>query len=167
MILKFLDEYVLSGECFSICRRIDIPANPSVLDIVIDPTNLTKTLMLMSHLEFNAVGAGPVFVDAYFNVTADDDGTQFIPINRDHSSSETAKCIVRVNPTVSDTGTKIPAEFLIPSISQGSSNTTGEFGENILCSMNLAGKYLFRFSNQDNSACDGAHIFMNWVETNK
>lgn len=141
---------VFEGVSFSWSKRFTI-GNSDTVDIVIDPMGVTEGVTpVVLPISFTAYGAGPVNIDMYYGVTESGDGTEWVGGNRLNASTNTPGTKVYFDPTVTDTGTKLPFEFMIPS--NGTAATAkagGQVGEDIIYVPATMGKYLFRLSNTD------------------
>lgn len=125
-------------------------------DIVIDPTNIPegKTFVILP-IAFVAVGAGPIFIDTYAGTDADNDGTLWAGANRDNRSSTTPDTIIRLNPNINNVGMLLPSELMIPSNGQAAVASFGGQSKNDQIIVGRTDiKYMFRFSNQENTVAN-------------
>jgi hypothetical protein len=155
---------IFTNECvFSISKRFLIGASGTV-DIVIDPTAVSSDFLVFLPVSLKAFLAGPITVDFYFGVDAGNDGTLWDTINRNNPSLKTSELVARLNPTINDIGTKLPAEFEI--FSDGTPATTvlgGEVTEDLVFNARKDGKYMFRLINTEASQARALAVF-NWFE---
>lgn len=144
------DQKVFEGAAFTWGRRFSIPKNDSVV-IVIDPTAAASNKVhVVLPIALSAFGAGPVNVDIYKGVDADDDGAVWGALNRDFRIIPNPETVVRFEPTINADGTLLPVNFFIPS--NGISATAkagGESRENEIFISDTTTKYMFRLSNLD------------------
>lgn len=96
---------------------------------VFDGTGCTCSQIIFNPISFTAI-AGPVLIDFYAAVTANDDGTSLGISNRRATSDIETGSVLRLNPTGVSLGTAfagdlVPATETIGQTSQGSSNVPG------------------------------------------
>jgi len=157
------NEKVFHEILFSVSKRLTF-AGLAIHDIVIDPLACTCDNLVFLPAVFKAFGAGPIEIDMYFGVTTDSDGTEWGSINRDNTSSNTADVVVKLDPTVTDVGIKLPVEFSI--FSDGIAAVSlagGESKEGLVFNARKDGKYMFRFTNTENAVANSTIAF-NWYE---
>lgn len=141
---------VFQGVSFGTSKRITYPKATGLTNIVFDGTAVTKDKLVLLPINFNAFGAGPIHIDIYFGGTYGDDGTLIDCYNRDNESSNTCDSVVRLNPTITTKGTKLPPEFII--LSNGTpavASLGGEVIDNFASLLRKDGKYLIELANQD------------------
>lgn len=152
---------------FSLSKRLTIPSSAvggGILDIVVDPSEVDCDKLVFLPVSIKAFGAGPVFIDLYIGTQSSDDGTLLTTGNRDNESSNTAKLIWRLNPTISNIGVKTPFEFSVFSDGIAAVSTIGgETREGQIFNAVKNQKYTFRFMNQEASQAYG-HIASTWFE---
>lgn len=83
-----------------------------VADYVFDSTGVPATAKLEAFVPTLTAEAGPVTLETYVVITAADDGTLLTPFNRLGSSENTTTVVIRLNPTISDTGTRISGRMV-------------------------------------------------------
>ncbi len=160
-------EKVFKGLAFGTSKRISFPATPGLVSITFDSQAVTKDKVVLLPMSFKAFGAGPVNIDIYFGGTYGDDGTLIDVFNRDNESANTPKSILRLNPTITTKGLKLPPEFVI--FSNGTPAVTSIGGEVIgdfISLLRKDGKYLIELSNQDNTIANG-WFGLDFFEVNK
>lgn len=147
---------------FAWSKRFVVPAASSgVFNIVIDTNAVPsdRTLVFLP-ITFTAVGAGPIFVDAYVGTDAAENGTLVPGSNRDNTSSTTPNVVVRFNPTINNDGVKTPAEFLIPSNGTAAvASFGGQSKDDLIIKTIIGTKYMFRLINQENVAANASIAF--------
>jgi len=156
---------IVEGICFTMRKRFDIAAL-GVLDIVFDPTNFDKETLVTLPLSFNGIG-GPIDIDFYHDVNADQDGTELVSSNRNHKVIVTnpATVVIRQNPSNVNIGGAIKQELLIPSNGSGAGNTSsGDVAEPLVMLLDKTKKCLWRFTNTDNSDSARLGVVMTWFE---
>jgi hypothetical protein len=154
---------VFDSVLFSISKRLTIGAL-GVVDIVFDPTACGCDFVVILPVSFKAFGAGPINIDLYINPIYTL-GTVIEAGNRDFTSPNTPDAIWTLNPTVSDPGIKSPFEFIV--LSDGVAATAvagGETRESQVSNIDPSKKYMFRLTNQENSAVIGAGMAASWFE---
>jgi hypothetical protein len=156
---KFLQE----GVIFGISKRLTLLGGTPTY-MVFDPTAFTGNVILQLPMLVKAFGAGPIFIDLYTNPTYTG-GTIVNSINFNFNSSKVSNFIVKLNPTVTDLGTKMANEYAV--FSDGVSANSKLGGEastgNLLFDLKLSNKYLIVFNNQDTTSAY-ATVATDWVE---
>lgn len=163
--IDIAEEKVFQSKTFSIAKRHTLTAS-STNDIVIDTTGCSCDYLVFQPVAFKAYGAGPVNIDMYFGVDADEDGTLWGSVNRDNVSAETSPVDIRLNPTINDVGTKLPVEFVI--FSNGTAAVAvagGESREGLIFVARQDGKYMFRVINTEANPAF-FHVSATWYEVN-
>lgn len=132
--------------------------------VVFDATECTCGSVEFESIVFSAT-SGPVLIDYFAGVTANEDGTVLSQSNRLPSSGIVSQAVLRLNPTgvvlpaTKFSGDMVPATGLNPNTSTGSS-TTGGLRFELLPGL----KYAFTIENLD-GAGTYAQIKMTWYET--
>lgn len=150
------NQKVFQGVSFGVTKRLTYPASPGIINIVFDATVMTKDRLVLLPISFNAFGAGPIHIDIYFGGTYGVDGTIIECFNRDNESSNTCESEIRLNPTITSKGSKLPVEFVI--LSNGTPAVTslgGSVMSDFVTLLRRDGKYLIELSNQDSTAAIG------------
>jgi hypothetical protein len=129
---------------------------------VLDPTAFTGLNLTVEPISFCAT-SGPITIDFYAGVDADDDGTLLGVSNRRATSSNVNKAILRLDPTINDIGTKFAGD-LVPSTGTAPANSSGAASATGLpFELDPAGKYAFVATNND-----GANVYfcikITWFE---
>jgi hypothetical protein len=138
---------VMEGIAFSMRKRFAIAKSTSI-DIVLDPTAFTGKAWVVLPIAFEAI-AGPILVDIYSGVTANNDGTLVSMFNRNLVIGTPPVAIARLDPTnVILPGTP-PIEYLIPSDGQGATVQAGTGGDSLVANVDFSKKLLVRFTNSD------------------
>jgi hypothetical protein len=147
--LTIEDLKTIEGITFQIRKRLSVPHSDSI-DIVIDPTAFTKEDLVSQPIGFDAVG-GPLEVDIYIGVTANDDGTDIPIYNKNFTSDNVSELTAKLDPTgVSLVGATGPLELEIPSNGVGAANVSGATGnDSIISVLDPTKKILIRISNTD------------------
>jgi hypothetical protein len=155
---------IFSDKVFSISKRLTY-ASSATFDIILDPTGCTCDFVVFLPIFLNAYGAGPINIDLYIGATYDDaTGTEIESINRNNESTAIAKTKVYLSPTVSNSGTKLPVEFII--LSNGTAATAtagGAVKEDLTFNAKKDQVYMLRITNTEASAASGS-ISANWFE---
>jgi hypothetical protein len=144
------DQKVFQGVAFGYAKRFSI-GSEGVADIVIDPRAVPaeKSFILLP-FKFQASGGGPVEIDLYAGTVSTETGTLWGEINRDGTSANTADTIVRLNPTISNIGTKLPIEYEIQSNGiPAVAAIGGAVSEDFILRLDKSVKYLIRLTNID------------------
>lgn len=147
---------VFEGVAFGATKRVTFPAASGLVNIVFDPTAVTTEKLVLLPISFSAFGAGPIHIDVYFGGEYGADGTEIECYNRDNESLNTCKSVIRLNPTVTTKGTKLPIEFII--LSDGTpaiASLGGEVIDDFITLLRKDGKYLIECANQDSVAAIG------------
>lgn len=148
---------------FSISRRFSVAASNGTYDIVIETTTEKPNLVFLP-LAFSGIGDGPVNIDVYMAPTYSG-GTSIPPLNRDNESSKTADVVVKMAPTVTDTGTLIPIQFQINCSATGAAASIGgSVKEDLKFNAKKNTVYLIRATNTGTSSAAKCTIAANWYE---
>lgn len=164
-----LNNRVFNHEVFGITKRFTI-APGEFADILIDPTEngpFPKRTFVVLPAKIKAKGAGPVYIDMYVNpiVTAAT-GAILVPLDRNFDSAVTPHTVVRLNPTVTNVGTKAPFEDSIES-ANGQGNTAdvgGEIKDDFIIVPSKTIKYMIRLSNTDTTSTARCVFALNYYE---
>jgi hypothetical protein len=159
---------VFQGVTFGATKRLTYPKSPGLVNIVFDGTAVTKEKLVLLPVNFNAAGAGPIHIDIYFGGTYGDDGTVIECFNRDNESLVTCDSEIRLNPTITSKGTKLPGEFII--LSNGTpavATLGGEVIDNFISLLRKDGKYLIELSNQDTVTAAVGWIGLDFFEVDE
>lgn len=154
---------VFDGVSFAASKRFTI-GSEGVVDLVFDGTAVTKEFIVFLPLTIKAFGAGPIYIDIYSGGDYSDNGTLIDCINRDTTSINDCESVIRLNPTITTTGTKLPVEFAvysngIPAVA----SLGGEVKEDFVLLLRKDVKYLIRMTNQEANAAD-AWFGFDWFE---
>lgn len=151
-----------SGVVFGISTRLVVPAS-GISYLLIDPTAFTGVSFILLPPLFKAYGGGPIFIDLYTNPTYSG-GTTIDSINFNFNSANVSEAIVKLDPVITDLGSKLPNEYSIFSVGlPATAKTGGEAGLNLAFTLNTDDTYLYRLTNQENSAAD-ASVVTDWYE---
>ena len=145
--LSLANSMVMSGNAFSVRKRITVPGTGTV-DIVFDPTGVTvgKKVVFLP-LSFNGIG-GPVNIDIYNGVIANDDGTLLPVYNRSFVIGSQPESIARLSPTGVDITGLTAIELLLPSDGTSAVATSGaDAGDPLVSDIDLTKKVLIRLTN--------------------
>lgn len=114
---------------------------------VFDPTAFTGDQIVFNPMLF-AGSSGPVLIDFFAGVDADDDGTLLTPSNR-RSGFPAPESVFREAPTINDFGTRFAGDS-VPSSGAGVGNTNGAGNiAGLPFEINPALKYAITITNQD------------------
>lgn len=141
---------VFRGVAWSWSRRFTLPASAEQ-NIVIDPTAIPAgTMAVVLPVSFIGFGAGPINIDMYFGTTAAEGGTLWTAGNRDHRITTQPATVIRYNPNVSELGTKLPFEFMVPSDGVPANATLGgDTKDDLISIARTDGKYAFNLTNTE------------------
>lgn len=150
-VVDINSQKVFRDAAFSWSKRFSI-AGLATVDIVIDPQAIAPKIGVVLPVSFKAIGAGPINIDFYFGTDANEDGTLWVGGNRDNRSSTTPSAVIRLSPTINNSGTKLPFEFLLMSNGTAAVATVGgEAKDDLIFIPRLDGKYMFRLMNTENA----------------
>lgn len=164
IVEPLINNLIFDSIVYSLSRRITLTTG-GVADIVIDPTfySGTENCVVFLPAGFSGIGSR-VNIDLYAATVAAANGTAWIPLNRDNTSSKTAHVAVRYNPTVSSPGT-LGSEFIIPSDGVGvAASAGGATQEGLPFKINTGIKYMFRMTNTSASQSFYGAVALSWFE---
>ena len=153
---------VFLDQVFSISKRIDW-GNSEIVDLVIDPTLCTCSVLALLPIGFKAAFAGPIDIDVFINPTFTPN-TPLTTLNRNFPGSAVSPLLWYLRPTVSAPGVQVPSEFRV--LSDGTAAVAslgGEAQENLIINIDMTNKYLIRMTNTEASAAKGA-FSASWFE---
>jgi hypothetical protein len=157
---------VFQGVSFGATKRFSVGSS-AVVDIVFDPTAVTSEYLVLLPISFKAFGAGPINIDVYFGGTYGNDGTLIPCYNRDNNSVTMCNSVLRLAPTITTVGTKLPIEFTIFSDGIPATATLGgEVNGDFVTLLRKDGKYLIRLTNTEANAAV-AWMGLNWFEVDQ
>lgn len=160
---KFLEE----GKLFGVSKRFTV-AGAGTARIVLDPSGFDGTALLMFGGLFKGFGAGPLYIDLYEGVGYTG-GTDIGVIAFNRRCSEDTAMTATLNPTITDTGTKLPIEYAVFSdTSGGGANTTRVGGEaaasNLPFDIDTTKPWMYEIKNQDTNDTAYCSFVTDWVE---
>jgi hypothetical protein len=163
-ISAFENKLIQDGQIFGISTRLTIPATGTTVRLLFDPTAFTGRALLVLPALFKAYGAGPIYINIYENPTYTG-GTEIDSINFNFNSTNAAESIVKLNPTVTVLGTKLPNEYILLSAGGPAVARTG--GEasagDLVFDVDRTKKYLYVLDNQEANPADGS-VVIDWTE---
>ena len=160
---------VFDGVAFSVAKRVTYPQDNTPVYILFDPRLTTSDSVVLLPMIFNAYGSGPIHIDIFANPTVTAETGDNIPcFNRENNISEGCKSVITLNPTITDTGTKLAPEFIV--MSNGTpavANIGGEAVDSFVTVLNKSTVYLIRASNQSTTDDALGWFGFNFFEANK
>lgn len=115
---------------------------------IFNPLNCTCDQIVVSPVIFSAT-SGPVLIDYFFGMTSQEDGELLGSSNRRATSENINQATVRLNPTISDNGTRISGD-LIPSTGVAAPNFSGaESPTGLPFEITLTNKWGVKITNTD------------------
>lgn len=155
------EDAFVNGQAFSYEDYLSYNTD-EVKDFLFDPTAFIGTNIVIVPPLFAAT-AGPVLIDYYVGTTASDNGTLLGISNRRGTSTNENQAILRLNPTISNVGTRFTGR-LVPATGVNPVQGIGGASSSALpFEVDYSFKYLIRVTNTD-----GAGVYvqtdLTWLE---
>lgn len=159
--LPITSHRVMRGECFTIGKRITVPASGTAyiaLDLSSVPVD--KKIVVLP-LSLNGIG-GRVNIDFNVDPVFNTDGTILNGICRNIEKNNISDTIIRLNPTVTDEG-NTGIEFLLPADGVGANISSSSLDTSLPILLDKSKKYLLKLHNQD-ATIVYTSINLSWFE---